>query len=167
MNILVTYATRCGSTQEVAGQIGGVLRTSATVTVLPIDAVHDLAPYDAVIIGSAIRGAQPLPEVTEFVDRFEGELREMPTALFVTTLTLMENTPDNRITVRSYIEPLMAQINPMSVGLFAGALRYSQLTFPLRLMMRTVGAQGGDYRDWAAIRAWAYRLHEMLIAVPA
>lgn len=54
--ILVAYATKAGSTAEVAEVIGQVLReTGATVDVLPARAVEDLTPYRAVIIGSAVR----------------------------------------------------------------------------------------------------------------
>lgn len=55
-NILVTYATRAGSTFEVAEQVAEVLRTTGdSVDVKPAPAVHEVIGYDAVVISSAIR----------------------------------------------------------------------------------------------------------------
>jgi len=61
-NILTTYATRAGSTFEVAEQIAEILRTTgASVKVKPVPAVHEMKDYDAVVIGSPIRMSQWLP----------------------------------------------------------------------------------------------------------
>jgi menaquinone-dependent protoporphyrinogen oxidase len=56
--ILVTYASRGGSTAGVAETIGRTLAESgAQVDVLPMQAVKDLTPYQAVVAGSAIQAA--------------------------------------------------------------------------------------------------------------
>jgi menaquinone-dependent protoporphyrinogen oxidase len=61
--ILVTYASRAGSTAGVAEAIGQALADSgASVEVRPMKDVQDLAPYQAVVAGSAIQGGQWLPE---------------------------------------------------------------------------------------------------------
>jgi menaquinone-dependent protoporphyrinogen oxidase len=53
--ILVAYASRAGSTAEVAEVIGRVLREGGPeVDVCPVGAVHSLAGYDALVFGSAI-----------------------------------------------------------------------------------------------------------------
>jgi len=55
--ILVAYASRTGSTAEVAKAIGNTLAESgAQVDVLPMQDIKDLAPYQAVVAGCAIRG---------------------------------------------------------------------------------------------------------------
>ena len=51
----MTYATRMGSTAEIALVIGEVLtRAGMVVTVCPCHEARDAADYDAVIIGSAV-----------------------------------------------------------------------------------------------------------------
>lgn len=57
--ILVTYASRAGSTAEVAEAIGKTLaETGVQVDVIPMQAVKDLSPYQAIVAGSAIRGSK-------------------------------------------------------------------------------------------------------------
>lgn len=57
--ILVTYASRTGSTVGVAEAIGRTLAEGgAQVDVLPMQDVTDLALYRAVIAGSAIQNKQ-------------------------------------------------------------------------------------------------------------
>jgi menaquinone-dependent protoporphyrinogen oxidase len=57
--MLVTYATRIGSTAGVAEAIGRELTArGALVDVLPMEAVEEIAPYQAVVAGSAIRDRQ-------------------------------------------------------------------------------------------------------------
>ena len=54
--ILITYASRTGSTAEIAEAIGKTLsEENAQVDILPMQAVKDPSPYQAVIVGSAIR----------------------------------------------------------------------------------------------------------------
>ena len=56
--ILVTYATRTGSTQGVAEAIAKTLIENAhQVDLLPMEDVKDLRFYPAVVVGSAIKTA--------------------------------------------------------------------------------------------------------------
>jgi menaquinone-dependent protoporphyrinogen oxidase len=55
--ILVTYASRLGSTAGVAEAIGKTLaENGAEVEIRRMEDVTDLTPYSAVVAGSAIRG---------------------------------------------------------------------------------------------------------------
>nr|HQD26703.1 flavodoxin domain-containing protein [Methanoculleus thermophilus] len=61
--ILVAYATRYGSTADVAEAIGDELRKSgADVDVKPVGEVRDLSLYRAAVIGSPIYMGKWLPE---------------------------------------------------------------------------------------------------------
>ena len=60
--ILVTYASRAGSTASIAEAIGKTLiEGGAQVDVIPMNEVKDLSAYRAVVAGSAIRGSKWLP----------------------------------------------------------------------------------------------------------
>jgi menaquinone-dependent protoporphyrinogen oxidase len=53
--VLVAYATKYGATAEIAEKIAQVLRQAGLYTdVCPADRVSDLAPYKAVVLGSAV-----------------------------------------------------------------------------------------------------------------
>jgi menaquinone-dependent protoporphyrinogen oxidase len=66
--ILVTYATRAGSTVEVAAAIGETLRGSGfSVDVKPVKEKPSVEGYQAVVVGSAIRLGSWLPEAVNFV----------------------------------------------------------------------------------------------------
>ena len=53
--VLVTYATKYGATREIAEKIGQTIQQAGfQVDVLPVDGVRDLAPYQAIVLGSAV-----------------------------------------------------------------------------------------------------------------
>jgi menaquinone-dependent protoporphyrinogen oxidase len=173
--ILVTYASRNGSTAGVAEAIGKALAGSgAQVDVLPMQAVKDLTPYQAVVAGSAIQAAQWLPEAMQFVRSHRAELSRRPFAAFLVCMTLAmkaeQNAPygDYRQQVAAWLDPVSALVRPVSKGLFAGTLDThkiksigDRLKFRISVMMGVWSE--GDHRDWNAIRAWAESLRPLLL----
>ncbi len=161
--VLVTYATRTGTTQDVAVAIGEELETKgAKVDVKNAKEVEDLTAYRAVILGSAIRAGNLMPEAIEFVKANQEKLSQIPVAYFVVCATLREDTEENRQAVAAYLDPLREMIEPVEEGLFAGAIDRSKLSFPMRLVLKAMKAEEGDWRDWEAIRAWAAELYPAL-----
>ena len=161
--MLVAYATAAGSTAEVAEAIGEELRsTGAEVDVRLAKEVKDVRPYGAVIVGSGIRAGQLLSDATKFVQKNRETLSLVPVAYFVVCLTMKDDTEENRSTVAAYLDPLRELVEPMEVGLFAGAVNPSSLPIPARMILKAMKISEGDYRDWEAIRAWARALHPKL-----
>lgn len=160
--ILVTYASRLGSTVGVAEEIGKTLAESgARVDVLPMREVTDLSPYRAVVAGSAIRDRQWLPEALDFVRTHRTELNSKPFATFLVCMTLaMPNAEKYRQGVSDWLQPVRLLVHPVSEGLFAGTLDIRKIeSWRDRLGFRISVAFGvwkeGDHRDWKAIQAWA------------
>ena len=160
--VLVTYASRTGSTAEIAQAIGTTLREGGVpVDVKPMQEIKELAPYQAVIAGSAIRGARWLPEAVQFIRSHQSELRHKPFAMFTVCITLaMANSEQYRTAVAGWTAPVRAIVNPLSEGLFAGMLDFNKLpmnweTFKLRATVAMGIFPRGDHRDWDAVRAWA------------
>lgn len=168
--ILVTYASRAGSTRGVAEAIGATLAESGIqVVVLPMQDVKDPAPYRAVVAGSAIQGRQWLPEAMQFVQTHRATLAEKPFAAFLVCMTLaMPAAEKYREHVAGFLQPVRALVKPVSEGLFAGALDISKvpsfgdrLKFHMSVLFGVWSA--GDHRDWTAIRAWTYSIQPLLL----
>jgi menaquinone-dependent protoporphyrinogen oxidase len=167
--ILVTYASRTGTTAEVAAAICRILSESgARVEILPMQEVKDLAPYEAVIAGSAIRAARWLPEAVQFIRAHQATLSHKPFAMYTVCITLaMADTEQYRSAVSGWTAPVRAIVPPLSEGLFAGMLDFDKLPFNWEtLKLRATVAMGifprGDRRDWNAVRSWAESLKPML-----
>jgi menaquinone-dependent protoporphyrinogen oxidase len=167
--ILVAYASRAGSTAGVAEAIGQTLAESgAQVEVRPMQDVEDLAPYRAVVAGSAIQGGKWLPEAMQFMQTHRAALTQKPFAAFLVCMTLAIANGKYREHVADFLQPVRALVRPVSEGLFAGALDISKVpSFRDRLMFRLSVIFGvwseGDHRDWNAIRAWAESIRPLLL----
>lgn len=156
--ILVAYATHTGSTAEVAGAIGDVLRARGYgVDVLSVAADPPPERYEAVVLGSAVNGARWLPEAVTFVQRHAEALQRRPVAVF--TVHIMNAGSDERSRQKrtAYLDPVRKLIHPIEEAFFLGMgpdpAKESRLA---RWLFRRFGGAGeGDCRDWDAIRTWA------------
>jgi menaquinone-dependent protoporphyrinogen oxidase len=168
--VLITYSSQFGTTAEIAEFIGKVLcQSGATVEIKWVKSVEDLNNYDAVIIGSPIQYDRWIPVATEFVRANQIILSKLPVAYFFTCLELSQQTEKTKRKAIAYSEKLYAltpQVQPVSVGRFAGVLDYSKMSFFFRLIAKGIfaimGVSEGDYRNWDAIRQWAQNVHAKL-----
>lgn len=167
--ILVTYASRGGATAGVAEEIGQTLADRGIdVEVRPMQEVHDLEPYSAVVAGSAIQGGAWLPEAVQFVQKNRAALDEKRCALFLVCMTLaMPSAEKHRQFVSAWMEPVRKLVSPVAEGLFAGAFDLHKVpSLADRLKFRLSILAGvwptGDHRDWQAIDAWAASLPPLL-----
>lgn len=155
--ILVVYASRAGSTREIAEKIAGVLQEqNQEIEVRAVREVKDLSPYSAIVLGSAARMSRLYTEAVGFVKKHRSALQKMPVALFLSCTTMNESTETNRETVLGYLKPITTQISPVSVGLFGGKFDPAAFGGLMGKMMKNVKAE--DCRDWEAIRSWASSL---------
>ncbi len=161
--VLVAYATRAGTTGEVAEAIGSELCASGyAAEVLPAKEVRDLSPYDAVIVGSPIYVGKWMSDAAEFVTQHQAALQNMPVAFFLTCLTIHDPTPEDRETVAAYLQPQRELVTPVAEGHLVGAFVPQQHSLLFRLMMRLMKSPSGDFRDWEAIRQWAQDVGQAL-----
>jgi menaquinone-dependent protoporphyrinogen oxidase len=166
--ILVTYASRAGSTAGVAEAIGKTLAESGMqVEVRPMQEVKDLEPYRAVVAGSAIQDGKWLPEAMQFMQTHRTALSQKPFAAFLVCMTMAMKNVNAHKTVPDWMQPVRALVKPVCEGYFAGALNLSKVpSFSQRLMFRLSVAMGvwseGDHRDWNAIRAWSASVADVL-----
>ncbi|GAB4515031.1 MAG: hypothetical protein OHK0046_17930 [Anaerolineae bacterium] len=177
MTMLVTYASRSGSTAEIAEAIGETLTQQGfSVDVRPMTAVTDIAHYQAIIAGSAVRQEKWLPEAMQFLETHQRQLVQKPVATFEVCMALAAKNPalHQRAlqSASAWMAPVRKLVNPVSEGYFAGVLdlkKVKELHF--RIALGTVVRLGlfpeGDHRDWNAIHSWAEALPAKLLAQTA
>jgi menaquinone-dependent protoporphyrinogen oxidase len=162
--VLISYASQCGSTGEVAQAVGDVLcAAGATVDVLQAEDVTDVRGYRAVVVGSAVYMRRLMPEAVAFVEANRQALGQVSVAYFVVCGTLKEDTEENRRQAAAFLDPLRQIVPSVDEGLFAGVMDYSKMSFLQQIIMRVMGGVEGDYRDWEAIQGWATELSATML----
>ena len=162
--VLVAYASRFGSTQGVAEEVGRVLEEyGLQVDVLPAAEVQDISAYQAVVAGSAINSGEWLPEGMAFLRKHQAQLNQKPFAAFLVCMTLTMKNGAYEQMVSEWMRPVRALVPPVSEGLFAGGLDIRRIpSFGDRVKFRLSVLAGvwseGDHRDWETIRRWAKTL---------
>ena len=153
MKVLVTAASKHGTTAEIAEAIAKVLRANdLEVDIIDPDAVTSIADYDAVVLGSGVYAGHWLKPARAFVDRHEGALRDRPVFLFSSGPIGDPPRPlEDPAEVATIDEATMA----LDHRVFAGRLTESELGPGERLIIKMVGAPFGDFRSWDDIDDWA------------
>jgi menaquinone-dependent protoporphyrinogen oxidase len=163
--ILVAYATKYGSTTEIAHKIGEVLRNTGWDTdVLPVDRVRTLDLYGAVILGSAVYIGNWRKEAAKFLESNEKTLKDRPVWLF-SSGPAGEGDPVELMKgwrFPSGLQPIADGIQPRDIAVFHGCVNMEKLNFLEKWMLNNVKSPVGDFRDWEAITAWATSIGEAL-----
>ncbi|RJQ51638.1 MAG: flavodoxin [Actinobacteria bacterium] len=160
-SILVSYATRYGSTQEVADAIGARLRELGfQVDVRPVRDVAGLEGYDAVVLGTPFYIGSMLKDARQFLERHRAGLEQMPVAIFALGPTRREEDME---AARAQLDEALAKtpwLKAVAAEMFVGKYDPARLRFLDKLVailpaspLHGVGAH--DERDWDAIGAWA------------
>lgn len=160
-SILVVYATRYGSTQEVAEKVAATLRESGlAVDVYPAKQVRSLAGYRAVVLGAPLYIGSWLKDAQRFLTQQQAALATLPVAIFSLGPT---RAGEGLAEVRASLEAQVCKfpwLKPVAVELFGGKYDPDKLRFPdtlLKIIPASPlhGQPASDARDWDAIRAWA------------
>jgi menaquinone-dependent protoporphyrinogen oxidase len=140
--ILVVYATKAGSTGEVAEAIGQVLcGGGAAVDVRSIEDVGDVSDYSGVVVGSAIRIGRWLPEAVKFVEANAATLATMPVAYFQVSGFMQDDTPEKRQEAVTYLALVRTLVEPVNEGVVRWQDRLCQA-----VVLRSHHRQAGGIR---------------------
>ena len=163
-SILLAYASRFGSTQEVAETIASTLREAGLeVDLQPMQEVKSLDRYDAVVLGAAIYNAKWNADAHQFLLQHQDVLTKLPVAIF--TLGPLSASEAAKRNSRRQLDSELAKypwLKPVAVEIFAG--KYDPSKPGMGFFDRFVPAS--DHRDWAAIRAWATALPTRCFPLP-
>jgi menaquinone-dependent protoporphyrinogen oxidase len=155
--VLVAYATRYGSTQEVAAAVAAVLRERGLeVEVQPARQVCSLAGYGAVVLGAPLFMYRWHKDALRFLSRHREALTGRPLALFALGPTHETHDAQEWQDSRAQLDKELAQfpwLAPVAKEVFGGKYDPTKLRFPMSLFAGA--APASDIRDWTAIRAWA------------
>ncbi len=160
--ILVTYATRYGSTQETAEAIAGILRElEFEVDLLPMHQVQSVDSYGAIVAGAPLQIFRWHGDAHRFLRRFQKKLVNLPVAVFALGPLHSEETEMQE--ARKQLDKELSKytwFKPVATQMFVGRLDPTKLHFPFSLTMGQVPAS--DEMDWKAIREWAGQLPTVL-----
>jgi menaquinone-dependent protoporphyrinogen oxidase len=155
--VLVGYATRYGSTQEVAEAVAAAMRESGlAVEVKPVRDVRSLEGYGAVVLGAALYMYRWHKDARRFLSRHREALMERPVALFALGPVHDPHDEEEWENSRAQLDKELVKfpwLTPVAVELFGGRFDPQKLGGPIKWF---AGAEpASDARDWEAIRAWA------------
>lgn len=156
--ILIAYASKHGSTRQVADAIAQALEESGMRTdVRPARAVRDAGEYTAVVLGGPIYMGRWHGDARGFLRRNRKALVRVPFAAFATG-PVTDKADDWRGARRQLDKALAGfpELRPVDVRLFGGSIDPTELRFPFSKQ------PPADRRDWSKIRAWAGGLPELL-----
>lgn len=164
--VLVGYATRYGSTQQVAEAIAVELRAGGLVVDLqPLSPVRTLAPYRAVVVGAPLYMFHWHKDALRFLSRHRQALLEIPVAIFALGPVHDPHEEKEWQDSSAQLNKELAQfpwLKPVALKMFGGKYDPANLRFPLSLFAGQVPAS--DIRDWDTVRAWAAELTPRLTA---
>jgi len=161
-SVLIAYATRSGSTADVAVAIAAAMREAGVpAEVVPVSQVNSLAGREAVILGTPLYIGRFPKEFREFLHLHQDALRAMHPWFFALGPTRRE-TKDFEA-ARNQAQKQLTRypwLRLADLHVFGGRWSTSNLPFPFSLLRRIPGNPLGkipaeDIRDWAAIREWA------------
>lgn len=153
--VLIAYASRGGSTGEIAEAIGKELTARGKwVDVRLVQHVDSVYGYQAVIVGSAVHLGEWLPEARAFVKRERQALAELPNAFFTVHILNLTNDEVSRSNRLAYLDSIRKIITPQAEVYFAGKLEFARLSLVDQILANAMNVTDGDKRDWTQIRDW-------------
>jgi menaquinone-dependent protoporphyrinogen oxidase len=161
--VLVVYATRMGSTREIAQEVGRRFdRRGLTADVCPTTEAPEPTGYDAVVVGSPVYLRRWDPSALAYLRRHAPSLAERPTWLFQSGPCGPQEEVTAEPTPRA-LTRLCTRTGIAAPVTFGGNLDPARATSWLTARV-TRGPLSGDFRDWGEIRAWADGLADQLLA---
>jgi menaquinone-dependent protoporphyrinogen oxidase len=156
-SVLIAYATRYGSTQEVAEAVAATLRERGlAVDIQPMRNVRSLDQYRAVVLGAPIYMFHWHKDALHFLARHREALIARQVAIFA--LGPLSAKEKEFLEAREQLDKELAKfpwLTPGAIEIFGGKIDPEKLTFPHNLLPALKNMPASDVRDWTAIRAWA------------
>lgn len=163
--VLVAYASKYGSTQEVAETIATTLRENDLVVELKlVREVKTLDEYTGVVLGAPLYVARWHKEARSFLSRHREALTKRSVAVFA--LGPLSDDENEWKEVRLQLDKELAKfpwLTPIDIEIFGGKFDPVKLHFYDKIITSLPasplhGIPASDVRNWTAIRPWARSL---------
>lgn len=176
MKTLIAYCTRYGATASTSEEIGRVLQEEGfDVRVVNVKEakVKDISEYELVIVAAGMQVMRWCGESEKFLKKFQDELRERHTAIFVSsgTRAVYKHDGDTETMEKEWTKNLVEKaekyrLAPVALGMFGGVWDYNKMGFmwkktmsPFKMKLEESGFEEKepglyDTRDWEEIRQW-------------
>jgi menaquinone-dependent protoporphyrinogen oxidase len=157
---LVAYASKHGSTEDVAREIASTLRRGGNIVyVHDAETVADLSGYDAVVLGGALYMGRWHRDARAFVQLHHEALARVRFAVFALGPASMDKEAGSLKQLQHALDH--AHVEPDTVAIFGGVVDPAKLRFPFNHMPKI------DARDWPAIERWALEVLGLIEQEPA
>lgn len=157
---LVAYATRYGSTEEVAQAVAKTLgEFSPSVECKKLREVKTLEDFDAAVIGAPLYISRLHKDALRFLSRHRKSLTVLPTAVFALGPVRDPHDEQEWRASRAQLDQELSRFawfKPVVIQLFGGKYDPQLLGFLLNKLAGDTPAT--DIRDWSAIDAWTRSL---------
>lgn len=168
--VLIVYGTNEGQTAKIARFIGAVGRGEGhevrVVHARSREAPDRIGEYDAILVGASVHQSRHQRYVYRWVRAHRRALEDAHAGFFQISLVsaIVEAASQRRASELAERMTAKTGWKPERVGLFAGALAYTQYRFLTRLAMLAIArlrkldidtSKDHEYTDWARVRAWS------------
>lgn len=173
MKVLVAYATTHGSTAEIAGFMGGVLKErDLDVTVAKVNTIQSVKGYDAFFIGTPIYGGMWLTEMSQFLANFSADLAGKPIYFWMVCIRVLEADGYQHAQDEYVHKSVLEKIGVKDVGVFAGKLNLEAIDWNERWTLSArydgkdlPGTHNDDFRNWNIIRDWTSKKRDEIVSI--
>jgi menaquinone-dependent protoporphyrinogen oxidase len=151
--VLVTHASRYGSTAETCERVAEVLADAGLETVsVPAREVRAIDGYDAVVLGAGIYFGRLHQEARRLLPL----LRDVPLFVFAMGPAKPDDLDASRVQLERALE--RAHVAPLSAQVFGGVFDPAKTRFPLNRLPAV------DVREWDDVEAWARDVADLALA---
>ncbi|MEM9588935.1 MAG: flavodoxin domain-containing protein [Planctomycetota bacterium] len=164
MRALIVFSTHEGHTEKIADHMATRLRLKG----IPADRYNtsdpdaeavDMGKYDAIIVGSSMHYSHYDQNLAEYLRRYQGTLRQIPSAFYSVSLGILSDNKSEQDEIRKITSAYLEETgwDPTMRRHFAGALNYSKYGWFKRHMMQWVVSRAGsktnpkydyEFTDW-------------------
>ena len=168
--ILILYGTTEGQTAKIANQIAEVAKAKGHIVETRLGkhlpSQFSWEDFDAVIIGASVHYTKHQRYIRDLVKGNLEILQRKPSAFFSVSGAASGPREQDRLAAEKTASQFLQETGwqPDKIGIFAGAIVYTQYGFFKRLLMKRIVKSGGgptdtsrdyEFTDWKAVTQFA------------